>query len=63
VESQPASGERQEIEKSLPPSQMAGTGEIITSDREQEITIDTPLYAATWSNKGGVLKSWKLKIS
>lgn len=61
VESQPASGERQEIEKSLPPSQMAGTGEIITSDREQEITIDTPLYAATWSNKGGVLKSWKLK--
>ena len=61
VESQPASGERQENEKSLPPGQMAGTGEVITSDREQEITIDTPLYAATWSNKGGVLKSWKLK--
>ena len=61
VESQPAGGERQENEKSLPPGQMAGTGEVITSDREQEITIDTPLYAATWSNKGGVLKSWKLK--
>jgi YidC/Oxa1 family membrane protein insertase len=28
---------------------------------EEEIKIDTPLYTAVWTNKGGVLKSWKLK--
>jgi YidC/Oxa1 family membrane protein insertase len=28
---------------------------------ETKTTIDTPLYQAVWSNKGGVLLSWKLK--
>jgi YidC/Oxa1 family membrane protein insertase len=28
---------------------------------EEEIGIDTPLYRAVWSSKGGVLKSWRLK--
>jgi YidC/Oxa1 family membrane protein insertase len=28
---------------------------------KQEVTVDTPLYQATWSNQGGVLRSWKLK--
>lgn len=28
---------------------------------KQEVTVDTPLYQASWSNQGGVLKSWKLK--
>lgn len=27
----------------------------------QEITVDTSLYRAVWSNRGGVLRSWKLK--
>ena len=35
--------------------------QIISSQAEEEITIDTSLYQATWSNRGGVLKSWKLK--
>lgn len=35
--------------------------EAVTAEREQEITIDTPLYTAVWSNRGAVLKSWKLK--
>ena len=28
---------------------------------ESEIVVDTTLYRAVWSNKGGVLKSWVLK--
>jgi len=28
---------------------------------ETEIVVDTPLFRAVWSNKGGVLKSWTLK--
>jgi YidC/Oxa1 family membrane protein insertase len=35
--------------------------QVISSQAEEEITIDTSLYQATWSNRGGVLKSWKLK--
>jgi YidC/Oxa1 family membrane protein insertase len=36
-------------------------GEIIVAQQEEALTIDTPLYTAVWSNRGGVLKSWKLK--
>jgi YidC/Oxa1 family membrane protein insertase len=36
-------------------------GEVISSQFEEDILIDTSLYRATWSNKGAVLKSWKLK--
>lgn len=35
--------------------------EIISAPSEEQILIDTSLYKAIWSNKGGVLKSWKLK--
>ncbi len=33
----------------------------ITAQSEEQILLDTSLYQAVWSNKGGVLKSWKLK--
>jgi YidC/Oxa1 family membrane protein insertase len=36
------------------PQAVAGTA-------ETEVVVDTPLYRAVWSNKGGVLKSWTLK--
>lgn len=35
--------------------------EITSAPSEEQILIDTSLYKAIWSNKGGVLKSWKLK--
>lgn len=43
---------RQEEEKILKP---------ISEEVEEQILIDTSLYQAVWSNKGAVLKSWKLK--
>jgi len=33
----------------------------IIESLEKEITVDTSLYRAVWSNKGAVLKSWTLK--
>jgi YidC/Oxa1 family membrane protein insertase len=33
----------------------------ISAQAEEAILIDTSLYQAVWSNRGGVLKSWKLK--
>jgi len=33
----------------------------ITAISEDKITLDTSLYQAVWSNKGGVLTSWKLR--
>ncbi len=41
-----------EVERDLQP---------ISAQAEEEILIDTSLYQAVWSNRGGVLKSWKLK--
>jgi YidC/Oxa1 family membrane protein insertase len=35
--------------------------ESISSPGEERVTVDTPLYRAVWSNRGGVLESWKLK--
>lgn len=35
--------------------------EVISVPSEEQILIETSLYKAIWSNKGGVLKSWKLK--
>ncbi len=34
----------------------------VAGKAEQEVVVDTPLYRAVWANKGGVLKSWKLKL-
>ncbi len=33
----------------------------VTSDREEQIIVDTSLYRGVWSNKGGTLRSWRLK--
>ena len=33
----------------------------VASGAEEKIVIDTSLYRAEWSNKGGVLLSWRLK--
>jgi len=33
----------------------------ISAQAEEEILIETSLYRAVWSNRGGVLKSWRLK--
>jgi len=33
----------------------------VQAEQEENIFVDTSLYQAVWSNKGAVLKSWKLK--
>jgi len=33
----------------------------VSGEREEQVVVDTPLYRGVWSNKGGVLKSWRLK--
>ncbi|HEA64896.1 MAG TPA: hypothetical protein ENI02_02000, partial [Candidatus Aminicenantes bacterium] len=33
----------------------------ISAQAEEEILIETSLYQAVWSNRGGVLKNWRLK--
>jgi len=33
----------------------------VSGDEEEQIVINTSLYRGVWSNKGGVLKSWRLK--
>ena len=33
----------------------------VQGEQEETIFVDTSLYQAVWSNKGAVLKSWKLK--
>lgn len=58
-----------EKESSSPPKGIAETRflkgqkplETVAAQMEEQISIDTSLYQAIWSNKGGILKSWKLK--
>ncbi len=33
----------------------------VAGQAETEVVVETSLYRAVWTNKGGVLKSWKLK--
>jgi YidC/Oxa1 family membrane protein insertase len=40
---------------------LAAPVEPVSGEKEQEIRIDTPFYVATWSTRGAVLTSWKLK--
>jgi len=40
-----------------PPQDMTA----VAGRAESDIVVDTPLYRAVWSNRGAVLKSWKLK--
>jgi len=42
-----------------PAAEPASTAALV-AEREEQITVSTPLYTAVWSNKGGVLISWKL---
>ncbi|MBC7362324.1 MAG: membrane protein insertase YidC [Candidatus Aminicenantes bacterium] len=55
------SPEAQETKALTAESQTAVSGEVVAAEKEETLTVDTPLYTAVWSNKGGVLKSWKLK--
>ena len=43
------------------PAGQAGTAAEVKAEAEEQVLIDTPLYRAAWSNRGGVLRSWKLK--
>jgi YidC/Oxa1 family membrane protein insertase len=50
-------------EKAVEPGP-TGTSEVVsdavTAAGEERFTVSTPLYTAQWTNKGGVLVSWKL---
>jgi YidC/Oxa1 family membrane protein insertase len=41
----------------LPPQDLSA----VAGRAETDVVVDTSLFRAVWSNKGGVLKSWKLK--
>ncbi len=43
--------------KPVPPVDLSA----VAGRSETEIVVDTTLFRAVWSNKGGVLRSWKLK--
>jgi len=45
------------------PGQPVSAQELKTmgAQTEEEVVVETSLYRAAWTNKGGVLKSWKLK--
>jgi len=46
--------------KELPPAGTVASA-AVNAAAEERITVATPLYTAQWSNKGGVLVSWKLR--
>ena len=57
-------------ETALPPSETLAKQQLRQEEKEilptseeveKQIRIETSLYEAVWSNRGGVLKSWKLK--
>ena len=56
---EPPRAESQMPEKTQP--EREETLQPISSQSEEDIRIDTSLYHAVWSNRGAVLKSWKLK--
>jgi len=37
------------------------TVQTVSAENEEQIQVNTSLFRAVWSNKGGVLQSWKLK--
>lgn len=43
--------------EALPPQDLSA----VAGRAEADVVVDTSLFRAVWSNKGGVLKSWKLK--
>jgi len=50
-----------EKEQPAPASIPAEDLQAVASGAEEKVVIDTSLYRAEWSNKGGVLLSWRLK--
>jgi len=51
TEAQPAQSEP------APPQDLGA----VAGGAEKDVVVDTPLFRAVWSNRGGVLKSWALK--
>ncbi|MGB8951939.1 MAG: membrane protein insertase YidC [Candidatus Aminicenantales bacterium] len=47
-------------QKPEPAAEVPGLQQI-SAQSEERIIIDTSLYQAVWTNRGGLLKSWKLK--
>ncbi|MDI6698346.1 MAG: membrane protein insertase YidC [Candidatus Saccharicenans sp.] len=76
-QAQPVAPQQQAVEKAAaaaesekpvtgPPAtgstpEVAGSNEVVTAGEEETVKVETPLYEAVWSNRGAVLKSWKLK--
>ena len=46
--------------KALEPSEPEIAG-AVSAAHEATVLVETPLYSAVWTNRGGVLTSWKLK--
>jgi YidC/Oxa1 family membrane protein insertase len=59
-----AAAEKQASTPAVPDKTATGkpapAGPVVAAEREEQITVETSLYRAVWSNKGGVLRSWKL---
>jgi YidC/Oxa1 family membrane protein insertase len=64
VEERPALPPPMEKEPKPQPSQepaKAAEFQPVSGQQEEQIVVNTSLYRGIWSNKGGVLKSWRLK--
>jgi len=59
VAPQPSPVKKAQEEEIAPPTPLS-TGEV-RALAEEQITIDTSLFQAVWSNRGASLRSWKLK--
>jgi len=53
----PAAGETKALAEPLRSQDLKPVG----AQTEEEVVVETSLYRAAWSNKGGVLRSWKLR--
>ena len=53
----PPSSEARPIGQAVAAPDLKATG----ARAEKEVVVETSLYRAVWTNRGGVLKSWKLK--
>jgi YidC/Oxa1 family membrane protein insertase len=51
----------EEVKQTAPGAATPVNAETVAGQTETDIVVDTPLYRAVWSNKGAVLRSWKLK--
>jgi YidC/Oxa1 family membrane protein insertase len=56
-----APGARTEASDARPPAGEAVPVPVSPELMEQEISVETPLYSAVWSNLGGAIRSFKLK--